>query len=105
MGRTTFARYCTSCHGREAGGDGPLASDLRIPVADLTLLAANNGGTYPEERVTQILARGGTVRGHGTDDMPAWGPAFSRTGGTETTTVDEAFRNLNQYLRSMQRPN
>jgi len=102
-GRTTFSRYCTSCHGREGRGDGPVAADLSVPVTDLTLLAANNGGTYPEERVTQVLAKGGTVRGHGSDDMPAWGPAFSRSGGTEAMTVDDAFRNLNQYLHSIQR--
>jgi mono/diheme cytochrome c family protein len=102
-GKTTYGRYCTSCHGREGRGDGPVAADLSVPVTDLTLLAANNGGTYPEERVTQVLARGGTVRGHGSDDMPAWGPAFSRTEGTGTTTVDDAFRNLNQYLRTIQR--
>ena len=102
-GRTTFVRYCTSCHGKEARGDGPLAKDLRVPVADLTTLAANNRGTYPEERVTQVVGKGSMVRGHGTNDMPAWGPVFSRTAGTEATTVDEAFRDLNQYLRSVQR--
>jgi mono/diheme cytochrome c family protein len=102
-GRTTFMRYCTGCHGKDARGDGPLAKDLRIPPADLTVLAAENGGTYPEERVTRILAKGSAARGHGTDDMPAWGPVFNQSEGTEATTVDEAFRNLNQYLRSIQR--
>lgn len=102
-GRNTYVRYCTSCHGKEGRGDGPLAADLSMPVSDMTMLAARNGGTYPEERVTQVLAKGGTVRGHGNDDMPAWGPAFNRSGGTDATTVDEAFRNLNTYLRSIQR--
>jgi mono/diheme cytochrome c family protein len=102
-GQTVYVRYCTACHGKEARGDGSLAKDLRIPVSDLTLLAANNGEKYPEERVTLVLAKGGTVRGHGSDDMPAWGPAFNRSAGIGDRTVDEAFRDLNHYLRSLQR--
>jgi len=34
--------------------------------------------------------------------MPAWGPAFNRTDGIEVA-VDEAIRNLAQYLGSLQR--
>jgi mono/diheme cytochrome c family protein len=102
-GQIVYSRYCTACHGKQARGDGPLARDLRIPVTDLTRLAANNGGQYPDERVILVLAKGGTVRGHGTDDMPAWGPAFNRSAGHGEGTVDEAFRDLNQYLRSLQR--
>jgi hypothetical protein len=44
------------------------------------------------------------VRGHGTADMPAWGDAFKKTKGTETKTVEDAIRNLAEYLRSLQRP-
>lgn len=102
-GRVTYQRYCVSCHGREARGDGPLAKELRVPVPDLTTLAARAQGTYPRERVIRIVSRGNEVRGHGTADMPAWGPAFNRTDGIEAA-VDEAIRNLAQYLESAQRP-
>jgi mono/diheme cytochrome c family protein len=101
-GRTTFERYCVSCHGPKARGDGPLAKDLRVPVTDLTTLAQRNGGTYPHDRVVRIITKGGEVRGHGTEDMPAWGTAFRRTEGIETF-VDEAIRNTSQYLWSLQR--
>ena len=101
-GRTTFGRYCVSCHGAQARGDGPLAKDLRVPVPDLTTLAARSGGTYPFDRVVRIVTKGSEVRGHGTDDMPAWGAAFRRTDGIETF-VDEAIRNVAQYLWSVQR--
>lgn len=101
-GRTTFVRYCVSCHGNEARGDGPLAAELRAPVPDLTLLAARNGGTYPYDRVVHIVTKGGEVRAHGTKDMPAWGPAFNRTAGIEAA-ADEAIRNLTHFLWSVQR--
>jgi mono/diheme cytochrome c family protein len=100
-GRTTFVRYCVSCHGMEAKGDGPLAKDLRVPVPDLTQLT--EGGVYPYDRVVLSVAKGGTVKGHGTDDMPAWGPAFSRTQGTETTTVDQAIHHVAHYIWSIQK--
>ena len=101
-GRITYQRYCVSCHGPEARGDGPLAKDLRVPVPDLTTLTTRNGGTYPFDRVVRIVTKGSEVRGHGTDDMPAWGTAFRRTSGTDTL-VDEAIRNVTQYLWSVQR--
>ena len=100
-GQTTFVRYCVSCHGMQAKGDGPLAKDLRVPVPDLTQLT--EGGVYPYDRVVQAIAKGSTVKGHGTDDMPAWGPAFSRTQGTGTTTVDQAIHHVTQYLWSIQK--
>jgi len=102
-GRTTFLRYCVSCHGKEAKGDGSLAKDLRVPVPDLGTLSARSGGTFPYDRVVQIISKGNEVRAHGTNDMPAWGPAFNRTDGIEAP-VDEAIRNLAHYLGSVQRP-
>lgn len=101
-GSITFERYCVSCHGPKAQGDGPLAKDLRVKVPDLTTLAKRNGGTYPYDRVVRLISKGGEVRGHGTDDMPAWGTAFRRTDGIEAS-VDEAIRNTSQYLWSLQR--
>jgi mono/diheme cytochrome c family protein len=98
----TYERYCVSCHGKTARGDGPLAKELRVAVPDLTLLAKRAGGTYPVERVSMVISKGSQVRAHGTDDMPAWGTAFNRTDGTEAS-VDEAIRNLVGFLGSIQR--
>jgi mono/diheme cytochrome c family protein len=101
-GRLTYVRYCVSCHGPQAKGDGPLARDLRVPVPDLTTLAQRSGGKFPQDRVAQVIQAGDTVRGHGTSDMPAWGDAFKKTKGTGEVTVDAAIRNLSQYLRTLQ---
>src|SRR6185503_10314418 len=99
-GRTVFVRYCVACHGTSAKGDGPIAKDLRVRVPDLTLL--KDGDTFPYQQVIDSVAKGSTVRGHGTDDMPAWGPAFNRTTGTGAATVDQAIHNLAHYIWSIQ---
>ncbi len=103
-GAVVYVRYCVSCHGKDARGDGPLAADLRVPVPDMTTLSSRNGGRFPEERVRRIIQSGEALRGHGTPDMPAWGDAFKRTEGTDARTPDEAIRNLTHYLWSLQRP-
>jgi mono/diheme cytochrome c family protein len=103
-GAVVYVRYCVSCHGKDARGDGPLAADLRVAVPDMTTLSSRNGGRFPEERVRRIIQSGEALRGHGTPDMPAWGDAFKRTEGTDARTPDEAIRNLTHYLWSLQRP-
>jgi mono/diheme cytochrome c family protein len=103
-GETTYVRYCVSCHGKTGKGDGPLAGDLRVAVPDLTTLASRSGGTFPFDRVVRIIGSGEAVRGHGTEDMPAWGDAFKKTKGIEEKTVEAAVRNLAHYLLSVQRP-
>jgi mono/diheme cytochrome c family protein len=100
-GQIIYTRYCVSCHGPAGKGDGPLAKDLRVPVPDVTTLAARNAGTFPYDRVVQIVQSGEARPGHGTPDMPAWGDAFKKTKGTEAT-VEVALRNLGEYLRSIQ---
>lgn len=102
-GAVVYVRYCVSCHGKDARGNGPLAADLRVPVPDVTTLAARSGGRFPEDRVRRIIESGETLRGHGTADMPAWGDAFKKTGGTDARTPQEAIRNLTHYLWSLQR--
>ena len=103
-GKVTYVRYCVSCHGKTGLGDGPLAKDLRVPVPDLTTLAARNGGQFPYARVVRIIESGEEVRGHGTPDMPAWGDAFKKTQGTNAPTINAAVRNLAHYIWSRQRP-
>ena len=102
-GGALYPRYCATCHGASARGDGPLAHDLRVPVPDLTTIAARSGGKFPAERVQRIIANGENLRGHGSVDMPAWGDVFKRTTGLDGATPDQAIRNLTHYLWSLQR--
>jgi mono/diheme cytochrome c family protein len=39
-GKEMFLQYCTPCHGPNGKGNGPAASAMRVPPADLTRLAA-----------------------------------------------------------------
>lgn len=100
-GERHFRTYCGSCHGRSAKGDGPLAADLKVTPADLTKLSEKNGGTFPFKMVIDTIDHGRSVRGHGTEDMPAWGAAFKST----AQSGDEAkkmMRELAHYLWSLQ---
>jgi mono/diheme cytochrome c family protein len=102
-GSSLYPRYCATCHGVSARGDGPLAADLRVPVPDLTTLAARSGGKFPVERVRKIITNGEGLRGHGSADMPAWGDVFKKTSGLDGATPDQAIYNLTHYLWSLQR--
>jgi mono/diheme cytochrome c family protein len=101
-GKIIYQRYCTSCHGAQARGDGPLASDLKVPPADLTQLAAANEGKFPFDRVARSIDGRLKTRGHGTPDMPVWGEVFPKTKGTESSTVESAVNRITQYLWSIQ---
>ncbi|HSF20260.1 MAG TPA: c-type cytochrome [Vicinamibacteria bacterium] len=82
-GSQAFRVYCGSCHGREAKGDGPLAADLHVKPANLTELSKRNGGTFPFDMVIETIEHGRKVRGHGSEEMPAWGDAFEMTEQTK----------------------
>jgi mono/diheme cytochrome c family protein len=103
-GQVTFTRFCVSCHGPAGKGDGSIAGDLRVPVPDLTEMANRNGGKYPYDRVTRVIATAELVRGHGTVEMPAWGDVFKKTRGTDEATIEAAIRDLNHYIWSLQKP-
>ena len=50
-GADDFAAFCPGCHGAVGKGDGALATELDKRPADLTRLAARNGGEFPKLRV------------------------------------------------------
>jgi mono/diheme cytochrome c family protein len=76
IGRASYRVYCSSCHGVTGRGDGPIASSLKIPPADLTQLRRSHDGKFPvEEVITRIDGRE-VVPAHGPSDMPVWGMSF-----------------------------
>jgi len=101
-GAIVYGRYCVSCHGVAGAGDGSLAGDLRVPVPDLRVLSSHNGGVFPYDRVVKIINNGEVLKGHGTQDMPAWGDAFKKTKGTESPSTEAAITSLTHYLWSLQ---
>lgn len=71
-GRTFYQEYCSGCHGTQGRGDGPAAEGLDPAPADLTAIAARNGGTFPAVEVMATIDGYG-LRGHA-DVMPVFDP-------------------------------
>ena len=101
-GEEMFMSYCTSCHGKDAKGDGPAASALKQAPANLTLLAQQNGGKYPADKVTSILRGQTKLVAHGDQDMPIWGPVFWKMSQGHEEQLQMRIANLNRYLESIQ---
>jgi mono/diheme cytochrome c family protein len=96
-----FNTYCAVCHGKDGKGDGPAASELKIPPANLTLLAVNNNGKFPADLVAETIRVGPRdAKAHGSKDMPVWGKVFASMGGSEL--VELRINNLTKYVESLQ---
>ncbi|MBZ5624422.1 MAG: c-type cytochrome [Acidobacteriia bacterium] len=96
-----FHAYCASCHGLDGKGSGPAASALKKQPADLTLLAQQSGGKFPAMRVMNSI-KDGTQAGHGSKDMPVWGPIFSTVSSDSPAVVTQRISNLIGFIESMQ---
>jgi mono/diheme cytochrome c family protein len=71
-GQEDYLALCSSCHGESGMGDGPAAAGLSPRPADLTRLAAANGGEFP---MLEIMGRiDGYTREEGV--MPEFGQLF-----------------------------
>lgn len=76
MGKKEFESNCATCHGLNAKGDGPQAEFLPTKPANLTVLAKQNGGVFPAQRVREIIDGRFEVAAHGPRTMPVWGREF-----------------------------
>jgi hypothetical protein len=75
-GSELFDRFCASCHGSQARGDGPVARSLNVAVPDLTTIGARYG-EFPTARIRDVIdGRGIDMQAHGTRTMPVWGYEF-----------------------------
>lgn len=102
QGPDLYKAYCASCHGAGAKGDGAMTASLKVKPSDLTRIAARNGGTFPLMRIESIIS--GEVlppAGHGSSQMPVWGPIFSHVDRDQDlgrVRID----NLARFLRDIQ---
>ena len=106
-GASDFAALCASCHGPTGVGNGDMAAGLAIKPADLTGLAARNGGAFPMARVMSKIwgySRGAAA----TSMMPAFGPLLDSptvlvdVGDGVQTPTPERLIDLADYLVSIQ---
>jgi mono/diheme cytochrome c family protein len=93
-GRELYLKYCSSCHGPEGKGKGPVTPVLKVKVPDLTLLQKNNKGVFPYPRVMSSIDGTKRVRGHGDPAMPVWGEVFKEE------LKEEKYRELTTLLKT-----
>jgi mono/diheme cytochrome c family protein len=77
VGKMQYDSACAVCHGSTGKGDGPLKLQLVSRAPDLTVLARNNNGVFPFDRVYQIIDGRQEVKTHGPREMPVWGSTFN----------------------------
>ncbi len=103
QGPALFRAYCASCHGTDAKGVGPMVPSLRVRPADLTRIAARNGGVFPKARIERIISgEEQPATGHGSSAMPVWGPIFSQV-DYDRDFGPVRIDNLTRYLMSIQK--
>ena len=101
-----YADNCATCHGDGGTGNGPAAAGLARKPADLTGIAARNGGTFPMARVMS------TINGYFRPEsgvMPHFGDVLDSpmvlvdTGDGIETPAPERLVVLADYLKTLQR--
>lgn len=101
-GKETFLKYCASCHGADAKGDGPAAVALNPAPSDLTTLAKRHHGEFPSGYVGALLKFGRNLVAHGSDDMPVWGSRFRDLDPIKDPTGQHHVDDVVAYIESLQ---
>ena len=106
VGRADFVEHCAPCHGMSGRGNGPAASSLKKPPADLTRIAERHGGRFPTGEISKFIDGRNEIPAHGSREMPIWGREFTARMGNDDIG-DELVRGrhliLVEYLETIQR--
>ena len=102
QGLALYRAYCAVCHGKDARGNGPMALSLKSKMPDLTRIAARSQGKFPLARVQRIISGEEQMEtGHGTREMPVWGPVFSQIAWDMDLGRIRVY-NLAKYIETLQ---
>lgn len=100
LGKIDYLNNCADCHGADGKGNGPEAKRLAIPPKDLTLLSKENGGSFPETVVYNIIDGRRVTDFHG-QEMPIWGERFRNIENDEEA-VEKRINDIIIYVESIQ---
>lgn len=92
-GKSEYQSSCETCHGQDGKGNGPLSAQLKVPPADLTVLAKKNNSIFPVMSIYEVIDGRQAIPGHGTRDMPIWGNRYT----VEQIQTQQALRNRPYY--------
>src|SRR6185437_772604 len=101
-GKEMYKNYCAPCHGEDGKGNGQVASSLKARPSDLTELAKNNNGKFPDTHIVAILQFGAAVPSHGSATMPVWGPILGTMNKSNIQDKQLRISNLTRYLQTIQ---
>lgn len=111
-GEQEFLSNCAGCHS-VAGKVAPFLEFLKATPTDVTMLAKNNNGVFPFQRVYEVIDGRAEVKAHGPRDMPIWGIEYGekapmyysdyfKTYDTEAFVRSRIFA-LIEYINSVQK--
>ncbi len=107
IGADIYYTYCASCHGDGAEGDGPMTEILNVTPADLTGLAARNGGRFPTVMVAYRIDGRDPIAAHG-GPMPFFGDILGdpliamKTQSGQPLLLGEGIADLIAFLETIQ---
>ena len=102
QGKAIYQRYCASCHGPKGEGNGPLASSLTTPPANLRQLSQRYGNPLPEDVIARFIDGRSDVKAHGPRDMPVWGQRFNAETNGNAKEAKDRIAKLVAFLQSIQ---
>jgi hypothetical protein len=102
-GKGQYRSHCAECHGTDGKGDGPVAPALKTQPTDLTMLAKNNGGVFPEDKVVSSIKASSSVPAHASIAVQLRTSTESGTGASFTPQeVNKKIKLIADYIKTLQ---